>query len=115
MLELGAEMVENETICKKHAGLQADIENLKVGHNEHKKSFLRTWAKIEEKVSVKVFLSVASISVTILALIITLMFSGQDKILLILQANQSAMLEKVNKLMTDVEVIKREVKLDDEK
>jgi len=110
MLELGAEMVENETICKKHAGLQADIENLKIGHNEHKKSFLRLWNKIEEKISMKVFLSVASIAVTILALMMSLMFSGQDKILMILQANQNAMLEKVAKLMTDVEIIKREAR-----
>ncbi len=105
--------------CKKHAGVVADLDNIKRIQAERNLGIQRLWDAIEDKVSVRMFLGILSASVAIVGLIIGILFQSQSKMLTSLQASQSALqamqtkvLDQMSDVRVDVAIIKGKIPLE---
>ena len=91
--------------CQDHAGFDEAIKNLKRDQEGVHAAIIRIWAAIEKRVSVKLFLTILTISVAVVGLFNGIFFYSQDRIftnydstLAKISDKQDRLLDRVNDL-----------------
>lgn len=97
---------ENCPSCKWHSGVAEALDHLKGVQADRNETFTRVWQAIESKVSVKVFLSILSVSVATLGIIIGALFYNQGHTLSTMASAQSQVLDQMIELKVDMGIIK---------
>ncbi len=95
--------------CKLHTGIEADVENLKLAEMRWVQTTSRLWNAVEAKVSVKMFLSILGVAVTVISLVIGSLFVSQDRTLNHMLTSQGLMMDQMTDMKVDIGVIKSKI------
>jgi len=95
--------------CKLHTGIEADVENLKLAEKRWVQTTSRLWNAIEARISIKMFLSILGVAVTVISLIIGSLFVNQDRTLNHLLISQGLMMSQMTDMKVDIGVIKSKI------
>ena len=95
--------------CKLHAGIVADVENLKLAEKRWVQTTSRLWSAVEARVSVKTFLSILGVAVTVISLVIGSLFVSQDRTLNHMLTSQGLMMGQMTDMKVDLGVIKSKI------
>mgnify|MGYP001113732386 CR=1 FL=1 len=100
---------KNNGCCKYHTGVRAELDRITHNQDERDNTVTRIWDAIENRVSVKAMISVASGLLLVLGIIVGAMWSGQRDMLILLNKRQSTILEQMVQVKIDTEVIKHKM------
>jgi len=97
--------------CGDHAGFKEAIDHIKATQAERNQTVNRIWLAIEAKVSVRVFLTILSVAVSILGLIIGAVFLNQNHVLNAMAASQEKLLCEIGDMKVDMGIIKHQFRI----